>query len=161
MRLAASLEIAGRDRGYDPDQRRDIVLAAAEYRTRMADAAAARTLDVWYAHIEMGALLDLLQADASTKRAARMRASVDKIRTRDSLQAFAKLTRVVDGERRILANPPLVVPIEDLVPPGVAREQTEAQMRDLLNSYRRTLDSDRRHLLAEFHYVHTPARWSA
>jgi hypothetical protein len=36
---------------------------------------------------------------------------VAKARTRDNLQAFDKLTRVVDGQRRIISDPPLVQPI--------------------------------------------------
>jgi uncharacterized protein (DUF2252 family) len=105
-RLAASFEIAGRDRGFTPAERRAIVLAmAAEYRTRMKQAAAMRNLDVWYAHIEVEALFEQLQASASKKRRAKTRANLAKARTKDSMQAFAKLTQEVDGERRIIADP--------------------------------------------------------
>ena len=38
-----------------------------------------------------------------------------KARTRDSMQALDKLTRIVDGERRIISDPPLIQPIEELV----------------------------------------------
>jgi uncharacterized protein (DUF2252 family) len=154
-RLAASFEIAGRDRGFNSATRRAIVLAAAaEYRARMNQAAAMRNLDVWYAHIEVESLFEQLQAGATRKQQAKARANVAKARTRDSMQAFAKLTHEVDGERRIIADAPLIVPIEDLLPVGREREETEREIRGLIRSYRSTLETDRRHLLEEFDYVH-------
>ena len=76
-----------------------------------------------------------------------------KARTRDSMQAFAKLTHEVDGERRIIADPPLIVPVEDLLPEGRERDEIEAELRGLIRSYRRTLETDRRHLLEEYEFV--------
>jgi uncharacterized protein (DUF2252 family) len=154
-RLAASFEIAGRDRGFTPADRRGIVLAMAdEYRERMKQAAAMRNLDVWYAHVEVGALFEQLEAIATKKQRAKAKANVAKARTRDSMQAFAKLTQQVDGERRIIADPPLIVPIEDLMPAGRERDEIEEEIRGVLRSYRRTLETDRRHLLENFDYVH-------
>ena len=69
------------------------------------------------------------------------------------MQAFAKLTHEVDGERRIIADPPLIVPIEDLLPEGRERDEIEGEIRGLIRSYRRTLETDRRHLMEDFHYV--------
>jgi uncharacterized protein (DUF2252 family) len=154
-RLAASFEIAGRDRGFDPAQRRDIVTAGvAEYRTRMHQLAETRNLDVWYAHIEVGDLFAELKASATKKQQAKARASVAKARTRDSMQAFTKLTHDVHGQRRIRSDAPLIVPIEELVPAGDDRDRVEAELRTLIRSYRRTLESDRRELLESFEYVH-------
>ena len=155
-RLAASFEIAGRDRGFNPKTRRGIVLAAAaEYRARMKQLAAMRNLDVWYAHVEVEDLFQQLQTVATRKEQAKARANIAKARTRDSMQAFAKLTNEVDGERRIIADHPLIVPIEDLLPPGTERDETERELRGIIRSYRSTLETDRRHLLEEFDYVHT------
>jgi uncharacterized protein (DUF2252 family) len=70
------------------------------------------------------------------------------------MQAFSKLTHEVDGETRIVGDPPLIVPLEDVLAPGADREQTEASMRELIREYRGTLETDRRHLLEEFRYVH-------
>jgi uncharacterized protein (DUF2252 family) len=154
-RLAASFEIAGRDRGFTSAARREVVLAtAAEYRVRMKQTAAMRNLDVWYAHIEFEGLLDQLEATTTKKQQAKARANLAKARTRDSMQAFAKLTQVVDGERRIIADPPLVVPIEDLLPAGRERDEIEGEIRGIIRSYRSTLQTDRRDLLEEFHHVH-------
>jgi uncharacterized protein (DUF2252 family) len=154
-RLAASLEIAGRDRGFAPADRRAIVLAMAEeYRARMKQTAGMRNLDVWYAHIEVEALFEQLQAAATKKQLAKARANLAKARTRDSMQAFAKLTHEVDGERKIIADPPLIIPIEDLLPPGRERDEIEEEVRGVVRSYRRTLETDRRHLIETFHYGH-------
>ena len=86
---------------------------------------------------------------AARKRAE---ANVAKARTRDSLQAFDKLTRVVDGERRIISDPPLVEPIDDLYE-GMERDQILDFVRAVIRNYRRTLSSDRRHLLEDFRLV--------
>src|SRR3954447_13614909 len=138
-RLAASFEIAGRDRGFSPAQRRDVVMTGvAEYRTRMKQAAGMGNLDVWYAHVEVGQLFDQLQAGLSGKQVAKAQANVAKARTRDSMQAFSKLTHEVDGERRIASDPPLIVPIEELLPDGRERGEVEEELRGLLRSYRRT-----------------------
>ena len=154
-RLAASFEIAGRDRGFTSAARREVVLAMAEeYRTRMKQAAGMRNLDVWYAHIEAEGLLDQLQAATTRKQQAKARANLAKARTKDSMQAFAKLTHEVDGERRIIADPPLIVPIEDLLPAGRERDEIEGEVRGILRGYRRTLETDRRHLIENFNYIH-------
>jgi uncharacterized protein (DUF2252 family) len=154
-RLAASFEIAGRDRGFTPAERRAIVLAMAEeYRTRMKQAAEMRNLDIWYAHIEVEALFEQLQPMATKKQHAKARANLAKARTKDSMQAFAKLTHEVDGERRIIADSPLIVPIEDLLPPGRERDEIEGEIRGIIRGYRRTLETDRRHLLENFNYAH-------
>jgi uncharacterized protein (DUF2252 family) len=154
-RLAASFEIAGRDRGFTPAERRAIVLAMAEeYRTRMKWAAGMRNLDIWYAHIEVEALFEQLHGSATKKQQAKARANVAKARTKDSMQAFAKLTQQVDGERIIIADPPLIVPIEDLLPPGRERDEIEGEVRGIIRGYRRTLETDRRHLMEDFHYAH-------
>jgi uncharacterized protein (DUF2252 family) len=154
-RLAASFEIAGRDRGFSPSERRTVVTAGvAEYRARMQELAAARNLDVWYAHIDVDRIFEDLKAGATKKQQARAKANVAKARTRDSIQAFAKLTHEVDGQRRIISDAPLIVPIEELIPPGTARDEVEAELRALIRSYRRTLETDRRELLESFEYVH-------
>jgi hypothetical protein len=84
------------------------------------------------------------------KSAERM---VEKAKTRDSLQAFEKLTHEVGGEPRIISDPPLVVPIEELFPAEDAAQLAEV-FHELLRTYRRTLLGDRRHLLEDFRFAH-------
>jgi uncharacterized protein (DUF2252 family) len=153
-RLTASFEVAGRDRGFTAEQRRGIVLDCVdEYRTRMTTSAETRNLDVWYQHISVSDIVEQLSKVGKGKATKRAQGAADKARTRDSMQAFAKLTHVVDGQRRIKADPPLIMPIDDLLPEGAERDEVEDGLRELIRSYRKTLASDRRHLLEEFEFV--------
>ena len=152
-RLAASLEVAARGNGFSGKQRREIILAAVgRYRQAMRDFAGMTNLDVWYAHVDV----DQLRAQFDSQLKARQRKVVDKglatARTRDSMQAVAKLTRIVDGRPRIISDPPLVVPIDELIPADTDRAAIEGQLRRLIAGYRRTLETDRRYLLEQFEF---------
>ncbi len=159
-RLAASFEILGRDRGFAAADRRQVVLACVgEYRERMRAAAEMGTLDAWYDHMDSEKMLDWVRAEVSEKRLSKReekqaQKDVTKARTRDHLRVFAKLTAEVDGELRIVADPPLIVPIDDLVSAGTARDEVEQWMRSLLWTYRRSL-ADHHHPIEEFELVHT------
>ena len=158
-RLAASLEIAGRDRGFAAADRRAIVRAgAAEYRASLRRAARMGTLEAWYEALEVGDLLDALRDEARVggveKRDVRAAAKdVAKARTRDSTRVFAKRATEQGGELRIRPEPPLIVPIEDLVLPDSEWEGTDVLIKDLLRSYSETL-MHHHHPLEEYRYVH-------
>ncbi len=159
-RLAASFEVAGRDRGFAPsDRRRVVVAAAAEYRLGLRQAAGMTTLDVWYSHMEINEMLEWIRTEDSDRRlgtrseGAGAVVDVDKARTRDSHRALRKLTERVDGAIRFVKDPPLLVPLEDLVLTEQARHQTERSLRKLIKQYRRTL-ADEHHPLEEYRYVH-------
>ncbi len=118
-RLAASLAIAGRDRGFSPEERRTVVMAATEvYRSAMRGFASMGALDVWYAHLDVDDVMARFGAQLSATTRKRTQEELTKARTRDSLQAFNKLTTLVDGQRRIVSDPPLVVPVEELLSEG-------------------------------------------
>jgi uncharacterized protein (DUF2252 family) len=149
-RLAASFAIAGRDNGFSTKERAKVLLALlSEYRTGMHEFAAMTNLAVWYSHIDVEAGIKELRSQVDPAARKRAEANVAKARTRDSLQAFDKLTHVVDGQRRIISDPPLVQPIEELYE-GMERDQILELVRAVIRSYRATLQSDRRHLLEEF-----------
>ncbi len=153
-RLAASLEVAARGNEFTGKQRRGIVTAAvARYRQAMRSFATMTDLDVWYAHVDM----DQMQARFDAQLRARQRKVVQKglakARTRDSMQELAKLTRVVDGKQAIIADPPLLVPIDDLIPGQADRASLEEQFDGLVAKYRRTLSTDRRFLLGQFRFA--------
>ena len=158
-RLAASFEVAGRDRGFSPDDRRLVVTAAArEYRLGLRQAAAMTTLDVWYSHMKTSEMLEWIRTEDSDKRLSKKEAAgsvmdVDKARTRDSHRAFRKLTEQVDGDIRFVKDPPLLVPLEDLVLTEQIRHDTERSLRKLIKKYRRTL-ADEHHPLEEYRYLH-------
>jgi uncharacterized protein (DUF2252 family) len=153
-RLAASLEVAARDSGFPGKKRREIVAATvAGYRNAMRGFAAMTDLDVWYAAADT----DWLRAQFGSQLKARQRKVLAKGRakalTRDSLQEVGKLCHTVDGRPRIISDPPLLVPVHELLAGQLDRNAIEAQMSDLIAGYRRTLETDRRHLLEQFSYA--------
>jgi uncharacterized protein (DUF2252 family) len=153
-RLAASMEVAARDNGFSGKERRQIVTATvAKYRQAMRDFAQMTNLDVWYAHADMERLLADRQALLSKRQRKLASKGLAKAKTRDSMQEVAKLTRIVDGRPRIISDPPLIVSIDDLLPRQMDRKAFEAQLTDLLSKYRRTLETDRRHLFEEFEFA--------
>jgi uncharacterized protein (DUF2252 family) len=153
-RLAASFAIAGRESGFSQKQRETAVLAAvASYREAMVGFAAMRNLEVWYSSLPVERALNEFTAGIDPKRLKKQEAQLDTARTRDSMHAYRKLTRLVDGEPRIISDPPLIVPLAELLPAGESRDRIQNEVRDLLRTYRRTLASDRRVLLEQFRFV--------
>jgi uncharacterized protein (DUF2252 family) len=159
-RLAASCEILGRDRGFAASDRRAIVRAGvSEYRNVMRRAANMGTLDVWYDHLDIDEVLEWMHTEVAEGRMGKKEAKeaeedVAKARTRDSARVFAKRADEVDGELRILADPPVVVPIDDLTDPGTTLDEVEKQIRSSVAKYRRSL-SDYHHPIEEFEYIHS------
>jgi uncharacterized protein (DUF2252 family) len=152
-RLATSVLIAARNNDFSRKHQDRIVLETVEhYRTAMARFAAIGDLDVWYAHLDIDAAFKQLGSQLTPKMAGRTEQALAKARTRDSTSALSKLTYMVDGQPRIRADPPLIVPIEDLAV-GVEREEMFEALHGHLRSYRRTLESDRRVLLERFRVV--------
>jgi uncharacterized protein (DUF2252 family) len=164
-RLVTSLAVAGRERGFSDKERAKVVLASVgAYRTEMARLATMTDLAVWYARLDVEKVMadlgkqlklaDATRADkAMASASARTQKMLAKAKTRDSMQAVSKLTHTVDGELRIISNPPLIVPIEELLPEDQSERFTES-FRSLLRNYRKTLQTDRQHLLRQFRMVH-------
>jgi uncharacterized protein (DUF2252 family) len=149
-RLAASMLIAAQDNGFGAkDQDRIVLGTVAGYREAMAEFASMSNLAVWYSHLEMERALAELGPQLKPKMVKRTGKALAKARTKDSMSAFSKLVRLVDGEARIVAEPPLIVPVQELVEGG-EREQLLGWLRDLMGLYRSTLEYDRRTLLEEF-----------
>jgi len=153
-RLVASFAVAGRDRGFDAKQRRAVTTTVTRaYREAMRDFAAMKNLDLWYFRIEVDDVAALASRQGTAKQIKRFERNVAHARSKDSMKAFAKLTELVDGEPRIVSDPPLIVPIEELLS---EREQHRLDdfMHGVFRAYRRTLTTDRRRLLDRYRYVH-------
>jgi uncharacterized protein (DUF2252 family) len=147
-RLAASLVVAGRDNGFDAADCREAARASvASYRQRMAEFSEMGELEVWYSRVSVEEVRALL-SDAKTRKKSekKLGKTVRKARSRDSLRALSKLTKVLDGRRRIIDDPPLLVRI----PEG---DEIRSQVYAILESYKRTLQDDRRHLLDRYRFV--------
>ncbi|WP_432001947.1 DUF2252 domain-containing protein [Streptomyces sioyaensis] len=152
-RLAASFAIAGRQNGFSEPERAGIVRAAgASYREQMRRYAGMRTLEVWYAHADMAEI----EAEEARELGARGRAGLARIiedaHGHDTLQAFRKLTRRSGGQVRITSDPPLIVPLHDLLP-GPEGDRLAGTLSDLIAHYGRSLRADHRRLLEQYRVV--------
>jgi uncharacterized protein (DUF2252 family) len=151
MRLAASFSVAGRERGFKRRERLAIVAAmAAEYREAMRRMAGLGNLEVWYTKMDVEAIAAGWEAAAGEKEVATFRRNLEKTRAKDRMRALSKLTREVDGELRIVSEPPLIVPIDELVDEDA---DIEAAVRKIIADYRDTLPEDRRVLLDGYRFV--------
>jgi uncharacterized protein (DUF2252 family) len=155
-RLAASFVLASRENGFDEEVARETALASVRsYREHMTAYAEMRELDVWYSRVVADDLLEMLRAGAPagpTPKATKTQVktaekALAKARSRTSLQAAGKLTEVVDGVRRIVDQPPLVMHLEGL--------EDAARIHSLFEQYKRTLADDRRTLIDRFDIVDT------
>jgi uncharacterized protein (DUF2252 family) len=152
-RLVASLAIAGRERGFTARERRNVLLAAGRrYREAVRAFAGRRNLDVWYARLDATEMLTHWRQVAKEKAVRSFEHSVAKARTRDSLKAFAKLCHDVDGGPRIISDPPLIVPLDELAS-GADHARVHGSLRRIVRDYQRSLPGDRRRLLEGFDHV--------
>lgn len=153
-RLAASLEIGGRDRGFSKKVRKQMVIdSVAQYRKTMHEFAGMSNLDVWYARTGLPDIAERWGAEESGKEWKRAEKNVAKAKGKDRLRAFSKLTHVVDGKLKIIHDPPSVLPFEEIFPPDKL-PGLDDRIRGILSEYRETLSLDRRQLLDSYRYVH-------
>ena len=157
-RLVASIEICGRERGFSVKQRRNAALEAGRaYREAMRDFAQRGNLDVWYAHVDIDNLLDEMAGDLSKSQRKRAGKSVKKSKGKNSLRAVNKLTEVVDGDLRVISDPPFVVPLRDLAQAAGATVPADLDMArvvsTVLAAYRKTLPPERAALVRSYRGV--------
>jgi Uncharacterized protein conserved in bacteria (DUF2252) len=115
-----------------------------------------RTLELWYLQIDRD-LEGIISGWAGRLTREQLRyfeRNVAQARSKDSLRAFAKLTTRVDGRPRIVHDPPLIVPIEELAAASDP-ERLDAAVHAIVSYYRGTLPHDRRRLLERYRYVHS------
>jgi uncharacterized protein (DUF2252 family) len=149
-RLVASLVVAGRGNGFTSGQTRQVALAAAAaYRVAMNEFAAMSAMAVWYARLDVEDTITRFKAQMKRGALRRSESALAAARARDSTQAVAKLTRVVGGQREIISDPPLIVPVEELAP-ELDVGTSYAALRSLVSQYGRTLPADCRYLLEQF-----------
>ncbi|MGH2539535.1 MAG: DUF2252 domain-containing protein [Actinomycetota bacterium] len=157
-RLSASFVVAARNNGFTDAQARATATASiAAYRTAMAGFADMRALEVWYSRLDAAEVLATALANeskADRKRTARAQKVLQKARTKNSLQALSKLTEVVDGEHRIISDPPVMIPGRELAQHfGLSPEEVRPVLQGLLRAYRSTLTDERRRLLERYAFV--------
>ena len=165
LRMTASFTIAARNNGFSAADTRDVTRAAVRsYREAMAGFATMGTMDIWYARLSEEELTADIQLAIGTQKGKQRKSAeaigknaqrnAAKARSRDSLQALSKLAEYVDGQYRIVSQPPIVIPARELLDHfGMSPDETRQALHSQLRSYRATLQEDRRHLLERFQLV--------
>ncbi len=161
-RMAASFAIAARNNAFAKSDVRDATTASVRaYREAMIDFAGTNTMDIWYAHISADEVLQTLSHGApDLKGPERKRLkknaqkTIEKAHTSDSLKALSKLAQSIDGQYRIVSQPPVVVPVRDLPgTAGMSSDKIDHMIREQFRAYRATLRDDRRQLLERFRII--------
>ena len=157
-RLAASAVLAGRDNGFSKKKCRQLAIdTAAAYTEAMDQFSQMRTLEHWYYDVDVDSVLKVFQESSKKgqKIAAKM---VEKAKTRTHEQTLEKLTRLENGERRIISDPPLLVPfretsLEKYLGKKDRKHFSEGRMRHGWTDYLNNLPDDRRFLLQRFRVI--------
>ncbi len=154
-RLAASAVVAGRGNGFSEKKCRRLAADTAKvYAYVMDKFSQAHVLDVWYFHVDVDSVLEILEK-ASKQGKKRSQKMVHKARTKTHQQTLEKLTKIEDGRRRIISEPPLLVPfrewdLEKYVSPDELRRMTKKSVEDTWSQYLESLPDERRYLLNQF-----------
>jgi uncharacterized protein (DUF2252 family) len=155
-RLAASVAVAGRARGFSPAVRRELLLGGVRrYREAMRRFADMGNLQVWYSMLRGDVLRQAMSGLRNAQRKdlqSRVKKATEKATTKDSMRAFAKLTTQVEGHLQIISDPPTIVRAVDLLPAGEASD-LQSTFHELFDRYRATLQDDRRRLLESYRFV--------
>ena len=152
-RMAASFEVAGRDRQFDKRRRKEIVAASvASYREALRSFASMNRLDLWYSRLDVADLARLFGSMMSKDALRNLQRSATKAETKNHLKAFSRLVEERDGELRFTSDPPLLVPVNELFDAAVA-ERLRATIASSLAKYRTTLSEDRRRLFDGYRFV--------
>ena len=154
-RLAASAVVAGREKGFKEKKCRSLAVDLTRtYAQAMAKFSKARTLDVWYFHVEADAVVEAFDnsSKGGKERAVKM---VKKARKKTYQQTMEKLTHFEDGRRRINSDPPLLVPIrewglEEYFQDDDLFKQIEKGVEDAWSQYLESLPDERRLLLQRY-----------
>ena len=152
-RLGASLAVAGREAGLGSRHRRAAVAAAGgAYREAMREFATMGNLDVWYARLEADQIVAAVRARGAKRTTRAVKRGIAKARSKVRMRALAKLTRRVDGELRLAGDPPLVVPIGELLPQADAAALARG-VKALLRQYATSLRPDLRSVIRSYRAV--------
>jgi uncharacterized protein (DUF2252 family) len=152
-RLAASLVVAGRENDFsDRDNRKVVVAGVRRYVDAMATFAGMGNLALWYSRVDADEARELLGERLDKRGRKRLDKSLAKARSRDHLRARDNLTAVVDGQRRFVADPPVVVPVSDLAA-DLRRDEVERTVQAVLSTYSDSLDAGHRELVRSYSFV--------
>jgi uncharacterized protein (DUF2252 family) len=143
-RAAASIVVAAQNAGLTKkDAEKAVRMALRVYRDQMAEFATRSYLQTWYSRVEANVFLEM----AKKEHRQTVSAQLAKVQEKDRLKAFAKLTDVVDGRRRIVHDPPLIYRLD------VSEERIREAIRELFTAYYESLEDSRKRLLSRYRFV--------
>jgi uncharacterized protein (DUF2252 family) len=152
-RLAASLVVAARGRGFDAAVARQVVVGGVRsYQEAIRTFAGMSNLAIWYTRLDVASAIQRWGGEVGKKILAQVQQNVAKAQTKDQIKARASLTRMVDGELHFVSDPPVLVPVEELLGEDEG-QNVEESVHESIREYRRTLQGDRRHLLERYRYI--------
>ena len=163
-RLAASAVVASRENGFKASVCREMAnVIGKTYAFAMQRFAEINTLDMWYYHVDADALLRVFDEDASKKGSKKAAKMVEKARSRTQERTLAKLTEIVDGQRRIISDPPLLVPFRDEILVQITEDKdspllVREMIEDAWRQYVDTLPVERKLLLQRYHIIDVALR---
>ena len=157
-RLVASAIVAGRENGFSEKRCRRIAIAGVKrYGDAMERLAQTRTLDVWYFHVDAQEVVKAFER-SSKKGFKQVTKMVRKAEGKTQEQTLAKLTHLVDGKRLINSDPPLLVPLRELLSQEQKDALTKDQVLAMWEDYLSSLPADRRHLMRRFRMADSALR---
>jgi uncharacterized protein (DUF2252 family) len=152
-RMAASVEIAGRDVGLPANRRRWIVMACVrEYREAMSAFAERSHLEVWYERLNASELVDRFGGRLGGTGRIEFAQPFVQARRKTSVRAVKKLTERVDGELRFRSVPPLLVPMRELFDSADVGDES-TYIRRLMDEYAASLSVNYRHLFETYRFI--------
>jgi len=142
-RLAVSLELAARELNFSKNIAENAVRSAvASYRERILEFTEKTILERWYTQITVENLLEFFRKDK--EMIDRLKSVRPRALSKTSEAIFPELTSTVKGNSKIKENPPLIYhPASNLD----INKLRQASLED----YKKSLQTDRRHLLERFH----------
>lgn len=147
-RLVTSVVVASHMLGHRSGQQEAIAVATAqEYRRAMARFAVETRLGVWYATLDVDAVMMDLHGFLADHAMQKVNAVIGNVKGTDATKAYAKLVTYESGEPRIRFQPPLITPLGEANDESLDRRELLFQV---LQGYVGTLSSDRRELLTQF-----------
>ncbi|WP_395245106.1 DUF2252 domain-containing protein [Agromyces sp. MMS24-K17] len=154
-RMAASFEIAGRARGFTPEQRARIVSQLVlSYAIAMDEASRTPVLELATARLDVDALLARVTGELRPEAADRVAKAIAKTRRRNSADAVDRLAERVGADYRFRTDPPILVPLRELAAhQGIDEPRAEARVEALFDSYRDSLTPANQHILNRFRIV--------
>ena len=153
-RMAASVEIAGRDIGLGADRRMRIQLACLrEYREAMREFAAESHLDVWYDRLTASEIVDRFGGKLSGKGRIVFAKPFAKARRKNHLRAVDKLTETRRRRAALPQRPAAAGAVAGAVRPPTTPTTRAPSSGQLLDKYASRLDDDRRYLFGTYRFV--------